>query len=64
VAEAEHSETQDMAQMREDDPRYGDDGVDVTLIRWMLSLTPEERIRALEDNIYSLARLRNGKLET
>jgi hypothetical protein len=38
--------------------------VDLTLIRWMLSLTPEERIKALEGNIYSLARLRNGKVAT
>jgi hypothetical protein len=53
-----------MERMREDHPRYDEDGVDVTLIRWMLSLTPEERIRALEDNIYSLARLRNGTVQT
>lgn len=25
------------------------DGVDVTLIRWMLSLTPAERLQVLED---------------
>ncbi|MBS3762743.1 MAG: hypothetical protein KGZ25_05485 [Planctomycetes bacterium] len=35
--------------------------VDVTLIRWMLSLSPEERIRALEDNIHALKRLKNAK---
>ena len=28
---------------------YGSDGVDVTLIRWMLSLTPDERLQTLED---------------
>ena len=28
---------------------YGSDGVDVTLIRWMLSLTPAERLAVLED---------------
>jgi len=26
----------------------GDDGVDVTLIRWMLSLTPAERLDAMQ----------------
>jgi hypothetical protein len=38
--------------------------VDLTLIRWMLSLTPEERIKALEDNVYALSRLKNGKVAT
>jgi hypothetical protein len=28
---------------------YGTDGVDVTLIRWMLSLTPAERLAVLQD---------------
>jgi hypothetical protein len=41
-------------------PTHSEDGVDLTLIRWMLSLTPEERIRALEDNVYSLMRLKDG----
>jgi hypothetical protein len=45
-------------------PTHSEDGVDLTLIRWMLSLTPEERIKALEDNIYALARLKNGKVTT
>ena len=31
-----------------DDP---DDGVDVTLIRWMLSLTPAERLQVLQDHV-------------
>ena len=30
---------------------YSDDGVDLTLIRWMLSLTPAERLEFLEDRI-------------
>ncbi|MDQ6664767.1 MAG: hypothetical protein M3Z23_10275 [Acidobacteriota bacterium] len=28
---------------------YSDDGVDLTLIRWMLSLTPRERLQFLEE---------------
>jgi hypothetical protein len=27
---------------------YSDDGVDLTLIRWMLSLTPAERLQFLQ----------------
>lgn len=27
---------------------YSDDGVDLSLIRWMLSLTPAERLEALQ----------------
>lgn len=45
-------------------PTHTEEGVDLTLIRWMLSLTPEERIRTLEDNVYSLLRLRNGTVAT
>jgi hypothetical protein len=43
---------------------HSEDGVDLTLIRWMLSLTPEQRIRALEDNVYALMRLKNGTIAT
>ena len=32
-----------------------DDGVDVTLIRWMLSLSPEERLAALQGFVDSIA---------
>jgi hypothetical protein len=31
-------------------PSYSEDGVDLTLIRWMLSLTVEERLQLLEDH--------------
>ena len=37
-----------------------DDGVDVTLIRWMLSLTPAGRLRVLESNIRSLEKIRGA----
>jgi hypothetical protein len=30
---------------------FSDDGVDLTLIRWMLKLTPTERLRAAQDLI-------------
>jgi hypothetical protein len=37
---------------------YSDDGVDLTLIRWMLSLTPRERLAVLQDQVDSLLTLR------
>ena len=37
---------------------YSDDGVDLTLIRWMLSLTPGERLAVLQDQVDSLVSLR------
>jgi hypothetical protein len=43
---------------REAEPRYSEDGVDLTLIRWMLSLTPAERLEVLENNVRSILRLR------
>lgn len=43
-----------------EDPEYGDDGVDLTLIRWMLSMTPTERIQVLQAAVRSLTRLKNG----
>ena len=46
-----------------DPPAFSDDGVDLTLIRWMLSLTPAERLEALENNVQSLLRLRGDKTE-
>jgi len=38
-------------------PREADDGVDVTLIRWMLSLSPEERLAVLQGFVDSVAEL-------
>jgi hypothetical protein len=32
-------------------PDYSEDGVDLSLIRWSLSLTPLERLQFLEDRI-------------
>ena len=48
----------------EDEPTYSDDGVDLTLIRWMLSMTPTQRLETLQQTIWSIARLRGGNLET
>jgi len=39
---------------------HSEDGVDLTLIRWMLSLTPAERLQVLQQSVQSLLRLRDG----
>ena len=39
----------------EDRPERSEDGVDLTLIRWMLSLTPGERLAVLQDRVDSKA---------
>ena len=40
---------------------YTKDGVDLTLIRWMRSLTPGERLQVLQNNVNSILKLRNAK---
>jgi hypothetical protein len=37
---------------------YSEDGVDLTLIRWMLSLTPAQRLQVLEENVNAILRIR------
>jgi len=44
-----------------EEPAYSEDGVDLTLIRWMLSLTPAERLRTLQNAVRSLLKLRGLK---
>ncbi len=45
----------------QNDSYYGTDGVDVTLIRWMLALTPAERLQVLQQAASSLDRLCRAK---
>jgi hypothetical protein len=40
------------------EPAYSEDGIDLTLIRWMLSLTPAERLEVLQGFADSLAEIR------
>ena len=40
------------------EPTHSADGVDLTLIRWMLSLTPAERLDVLQNHVRSVLRLR------
>jgi len=39
-------------------PAEPEDGLNVTLIRWMLSLTPAERLAVLQGNVKSILELR------
>jgi hypothetical protein len=40
-------------------PDYSEDGVDLTLIRWMLSLTPAERLQVLERHVNAILAIRS-----
>jgi len=37
---------------------YSEDGVDLTLIRWTLSLTPSERLQFLEGRVNDILSIR------
>jgi hypothetical protein len=37
---------------------YSEDGVDLTLIRWMLSLTPAQRLECLEERVTEILAIR------
>ncbi len=37
---------------------YSEDGVDLTMIRWMLSLTPAQRLDALQGFVNSVLEIR------
>ena len=40
---------------------FSEDGVDLTLIRWMLGLDPTERLRAAQDMADTVDRLRGDR---
>ena len=42
------------------DGAFSDDGVDLTLIRWMLRRSPTERLRAAQDLVDTVWALRTG----
>jgi len=43
---------------------YSSDGVDLTLIRWMLSLTPAERLAFLEERVNEIISIRELNART
>jgi hypothetical protein len=40
---------------------YSPEGVDLTLIRWMLSLSPAERLQVLQNAVRSILRMRAAR---
>jgi hypothetical protein len=40
-------------------PDYSEDGVDLTIIRWMLALAPAERLRFLEERMADILFIRS-----
>jgi hypothetical protein len=47
-----------MAEESEDLIDYSEDGVDLTLIRWFLSLTPAERLDYLDQHLNAVLEIR------
>jgi hypothetical protein len=43
---------------------YSEDGVDLTMIRWMLSLTPAERLEVLQAAVNSILDIRDQNAKT
>jgi hypothetical protein len=50
--------------MRPAQNQPSEDGVDVSLIRWMISLTPIQRLDALQGFVDDVFELRRGRRET
>lgn len=42
-------------------PPFAPDGTDLTVIRWMLACSPEERVRWLESHMQALELLRHAR---
>ena len=51
------------APLIEEQPTHSEDGVDLTLIRWMLSLTPAQRLQTLQQHVRSIMELRGDETE-
>ena len=41
-------------------PSFAEDGTDLTLIRWMLSLSPRERLQVLQDHVNMVEGIREA----
>ena len=42
-------------------PSFAADGTDLTVIRWMLAMSPEDRLRWLQTHMRGVAELRRGQ---
>jgi hypothetical protein len=52
------------AKPQADGALYSEDGVDLTMIRWMLSLTPAERLEVLQSTVNSILEIREQNAKT
>jgi hypothetical protein len=52
------------AEPQSDATCYSEDGVDLTMIRWMLSLTPTERLDVLQAAVDSIFDIRDQNAKT
>jgi len=43
-----------------DESATASDGTDLTLVRWMLSLSPTERLRVLEEHVRAIEEIREA----
>jgi len=46
------------------EPEYSEDGVDLSLIRWMLSLNPAERLEVLDSHLSDILAIRELNART
>ena len=47
----------------QDEPTHSASGVDLTLIRWMQSLTPRQRLDVLQDAVDSIYAIRDANTQ-
>ena|SRR6185295_7014387 len=45
-------------------PVFAEDGTDLTVIRWMLAMNPDERLRWLQATMQAVAELTRGRINT
>ncbi len=57
---AEAAEATEAPELIEPSKAYSEDGVDLSLIRWMLGLSPKERLEAAQDMIDTVWLLREA----
>ena len=46
------------------EPQFSEDGVDLTVIRWMLSMTPKQRLETLQNHVRTILRIRGEQTTT
>ncbi len=60
MATSRHPPSAEASEEVESSEAYSEDGVDVSLIHWMLELSPKERLEAAQDMIDTVWMLREA----